>query len=241
MDGAGHKDIIVVVRNGLGHVKVCLESLFANTEEFSLHLWDNASDDDTSYYLREVASRPNVRLTRSQSNDGFIVPNNRMVRACSSEWVILLNSDTEVMPHWDEVLVGTLRNNPDIAQAGYGGGMLDAECEFAGRGFGREVDFIMGYCLCMKRETMLELGPFDERNLEFAYCEDSDLSLRTRERGLGMYACHCEDMVRHLGGGTTSKVVSENNRLADCARKNLAYLKRRWISFVRLYKEAGVR
>lgn len=235
LDGRGRKDVVVVVRDGLPHVRVCMESLFANTEEFELHLWDNASGEETAEYLREVASRPNVRLTRSPTNEGFVVPNNRLVRECSSEWVVLLNSDTEVLPHWDELLVGTLRNNPDLAQAGYGGGVLDSECEFAGRGYGRNVDFLMGYCVCMRRETMLEFGPFDEENIRFAYCEDSDLSLRLREKGFGLYACHAEDMVRHVGGGTTSRVLMEDERLSGCAKENLAYLKRRWISSARLY------
>lgn len=241
LDGGGNKDILVVVHDGLRHVKVCVDSLFANTEDFTLHLWDNASGEETGAYLREVASRPNVRLTRSEANEGFVVPNNRMVRECSSEWVILLNSDTEVMPHWDELLVGVLRNNPDIAQAGYGGGLLDANCEFAGRGHGRDVDFIMGYCLCMRRDKMMEFGPFDEENIEFAYCEDSDLSLRVKERGWGIYACHSDGMVRHLGGGTTAKVMPGNERLARCSAANLSYLKRRWIPSTHLYGRHSAR
>lgn len=241
LDGSGSKDILVVVRDQLPYVKNCLESVFRNTEDFTLHLWDNASGDETKTYLEEVAGRPNVALHRSGENEGFIVPNNRMAEKCSSDWLILLNSDTEVLPHWSEVLVGTLRNNPEILETGFGGGVLDDSCEFSGKGQGFGADYIAGYSVCLGRRTAESTGLFDERNLKFAYCEDSDLSLRIRESGGEIYACHSEDMVRHYGNRTSLAVAEEDPRLVSCARENLSYLKRRWIPFVRLYGRAKTR
>lgn len=238
LDGSGSKDILVVVRDQLPYVKNCLESVFRNTEEFTLHLWDNASGDETKAYLEGVASRAEVTLHRSEENEGFIIPNNRMAEKCSSDWLILLNSDTEVLPHWSEVLVGTLKNNPEILETGFGGGVLDDSCEFSGKAHGFGADYISGYSICMSRNTAEKTGLFDEENLKFAYCEDSDLSLRIRETGGEVYACHSEEMVRHYGNRTSSAVAEEDPRLISCARDNLAYLKNRWIPFVRLYGRA---
>lgn len=64
---------------------------------------------------------------------------------------------------------------------------------------------------------MMDFGLFDEENIHFAYCEDSDLSLRIRERGWEVYACHSEGLVLE-------------------ASKNIAYMKRRWSSFLSLYR-----
>jgi len=72
LDGSGSKDVLVVVRDQFEHVKNCLESVFRNTEDFTLHLWDNASGNETRRYLEEVAARSNVKLYRSENNEGFI-------------------------------------------------------------------------------------------------------------------------------------------------------------------------
>lgn len=232
LSGEGEKDILVVVKDGYEYVKNCLESVFKNTKDFRLHVWDNGSSEKTKSYLESLSG---INLYRSETNEGFIIPNNRMVSGCTSDWVILLNSDTEVLPRWDEVMIGVLKNNPPIRQTGFGGGILDESCMLQARSKGGIIDYVFGYCFCMGRETIREVGLFDEENMEFAYCEDSDLSLRIRERGWEIYACHSEGLVRHYGGRTTSAVMSEDERLAVCAKGNQRYLRERWSRFIDLY------
>ena len=234
--GSGEgKDILVVVKDGYEYVKNCVDSIFGCTKDFRLLVWDNASSKRTADYLSSL-KKDGVEVIRSETNQGFVVPNNRLLERSRSEWVILLNSDTEVLPMWDEVMIGVLKDNPQIKQVGYAGGLLDEKCEFSGRGFGREADYISGHCFCMARKDMMDFGLFDEENIHFAYCEDSDLSLRIRERGWEVYACHSEGLVRHYGGATTSKVIKDDKRLVLEASKNLAYMKRRWSSFLSLYR-----
>lgn len=231
------KDILLVVHNGYEYVKNCVESVFSNTKDFKLLIWDNASSGKTAKYLDDLRSLKNVKLHRSETNEGFIVPNNRLFLMSDSKWVILLNSDTEVLPDWDDVMIGFLKNHPKTKQVGYCGATLNSECEFSGRTSGREIDYVVGYCFCMARKDIEEIGLFDELNMDFAYCEDSDLSLRIRERGWEVYACHSKDLVRHYGGKTTSEVISLDERLKISARKNLEHLKRRWGSFLDLYRK----
>jgi len=236
LSGQGEKDIFVVVHDGYEYVHNCIDSVFSNTKNFNLYVWDNGSVGRTAEYLKGLASRRNVKLFRNETNEGFIVPNNRMVQESSSEWIILLNSDTEVLPRWDEVMIGTLKNNPEIKQVGFGGGMLSENCEFAGRANGEAVDYICGYCFCMNRQTVEQIGLFDEENIRFAYCEDSDLSLRIREKGWRIYACHSDALVRHYGSKTSKQVIDKDERLNLCARNNLEYLKKRWRHFLSLYR-----
>lgn len=234
--GEGKKDILLVVHNGYEYVRNCVSSVLANTKNFQLHIWDNASDKLTADYLKSLGPLANVRLYRSETNEGFVTPNNRMLKGSDSEWIILLNSDTEVLPRWDEVMIGTLKNNPEIKQVGFGGGMLGENCEFAGRANGEAVDYICGYCFCMNRQTVEQIGLFDEENIRFAYCEDSDLSLRIREKGWRIYACHSDALVRHYGSKTSKQVIDKDERLNLCARNNLEYLKKRWRHFLSLYR-----
>ena len=223
-----YKDILVVVHNQYEYVKNCLESVFKNTENFRLHVWDNGSQKATASLLEDYASEGKITLYRQESNLGFIIPNNRMAALCKSDWMILLNSDTEVFSNWDKVLIGALMANKEAAQSGFGG-ILDKNIK--GKGLfaaGFEVDYILGYCFCISRETHHQFGLFDEANISFAYCEDSDFSLRLRESGKKLYGCYASGLVRHYGSKTTMDVLSSNPELLEAARKNQKYMLERW-------------
>ena len=181
------KDILIVVHNQYNYVKKCLKSIFENTNNFNLYIWDNASDKKTKKYLKKISkNKDNVFLHRSEENLGFIIPNNRMVEKCSSDFIVLLNSDTEVLKNWDSVLIGFLKKNKDVFLVGYEGGLLNKKGRGVDTCSGYDADYICGYCMCFSKETYGEFGLFDEENLEFAYCEDSDFSLRLRNEGKKM-------------------------------------------------------
>jgi len=60
-----------------------------------------------------------------------------------------------------------------------------------------EVDGISGSCMVIRRELMYQVGLFDERF--FAYQEDSDYCLRTKEKGWKVFY-NPESLVTHTGG-----------------------------------------
>jgi GT2 family glycosyltransferase len=226
------KDILIVIHNQLEYVKICLDSIFSSTNNFNIHLWNNNSDKTTTEYLNKIAKLSNVKLYQSEENLGFIIPNNTMVKECQSDWIILLNSDTEVIKNWDTVLIGTLINNPEILQVGFCGGMLDKQ----GRGIfeksGSEIDYVCGYCFCINKKTYEQFGLFDEKNLEFAYCEDSDFSLRLREAGKKIYACYAKEFVRHYKNKTSLQILNKQ-KFAECIEKNQNHIARRWANYIK--------
>ena len=41
------KDILMVVKDQLTYTKSSIESIYENTEDFELYVWDNGSDEET--------------------------------------------------------------------------------------------------------------------------------------------------------------------------------------------------
>ena len=226
------KDILIVVHNQFDYVKNCLKSIFENTKSFNLHIWDNASNKKTKDYLNKIyQKKENVFLYRSEENLGFIVPNNRMAQGCNSEYIILLNSDTQVLNHWDKVLIGFLKKNKDVYLVGYEGGILNAKGKGVDVCSGYSADYICGYCMCFSKKTYEEFGLFDDKNLRFAYCEDSDFSLRIKDKNKKIYACYAKDLVFHFGGKTSNSVINE--KMAKVIEANMEHMQKKWANYLK--------
>lgn len=221
------KDILIVVRDELEFVRACFESVFENTDDFTLWVFDNGSGPETASWLRTQ----DVRLTRSEENLGFIRPNNLLAAQGTAPYLILLNSDTVVFPGWEKAMIAHLQQDPRLGQVGYQGSVLDSEAMGRTAAYGRGVDYVTAWCMCLPRPLYEVHGLFDEENLEFAYGEDSDLSFRLREAGYGVHALHL-DLVWHFGGKTIKTVAAEHDTTPSFVR-NHEYLKRRWANYLR--------
>ena len=125
-------------------------------------------------------------------------------------------------------MIAWLEAHPQIALAGYQGGYLNEDAQGGGEeAFGYEIDYVAGWSMALSRVTFQEFGLFDEKNLRFAYGEDSDLCLRLKEAGRQVYAMHLE-LVQHFGNRTIKQLVAEGYDLSTSFRQNHEYLKGRW-------------
>lgn len=233
------KDIVIVVRDQLDYFRECIESIQANSTNYHLYIWDNASQQPTIDYIDKLffnynLKKPdnwNITHIRSDANVGFIKPNNELVALGDSPYVVLLNSDTKVFENWDNTLIAFLQQNQDVAQVGYWGGYLDS----TGRGFGGsngyDIDYVSGWCSCFSRNTYEKYGLFSE-NFKFAYCEDSDFSLRLKENGEKIYALYAP-LVHHHQNKTVKQVEKEGQLdLRATFDHNHALFKERWKKYL---------
>jgi GT2 family glycosyltransferase len=223
------KDIIVIVKDQFTYVKKCIECIFNCTKNFNLYIWDNGSGQETADYLQSLEG-DGVVVVRSEENEGFILPNNRLAAMGESPYLILLNSDTEVKCGWDEALIGWLQTNPATGLVGYEGGLISSEGMGINTNTCSEIDYVCGWCIAMSRNTYATTGLFDEKNLTFAYCEDTDLGLRVKEAGLGVYALNLGLIFHHAN--VTSKVVSRERNMKPAFLANHAYINRRWKKYL---------
>jgi len=221
------KDILIIVHDQLDFVKICIDSIQRNTQNYNIFLWDNGSYPPTADYLKELAdTHGNIFLHREEENIGFIEPNNRLAEMTASPYIVLLNSDTKVYSGWDLAMTGWLQKHPEVAQVGYHGGWLNSQGKGVRFGFGGDVQYICGYCFCIPRATYEEFGLFDETNLEFAYFEDSDYSLRLQEAGKKIYALNVR-LVHHFENRTVKQVIKEKD-ISPYLSKNSLYIQSRW-------------
>lgn len=95
-EGPADLTIIIVNYNTRALVLFCLETLFAHTHEARAHVVviDNASEDGS---VEAIAERfPQVELIASPENLGFAKANNVVAAAARTDWLLLLNPDTEI-------------------------------------------------------------------------------------------------------------------------------------------------
>ncbi|MEM1161134.1 MAG: glycosyltransferase, partial [Pseudomonadota bacterium] len=111
--------VIVVSYNTRDLTLAALRTLYATTKETPLHVvvFDNASVDGSADAVAEAF--PAVELIRSEENLGFAKANNVVAAAAKTEWLLLLNPDTECH---DGAVDNLMRFAGQTPQAGIWGG-----------------------------------------------------------------------------------------------------------------------
>ena len=111
--------VIIVSYNTRDLTLAALRTLYATTRTTSFHtvVLDNASADGSADAI--AAAYPQVELIRSQENLGFARANNMVAAAARTEWLLLLNPDTECHEGAVDNLMAFARANP---QGGIYGG-----------------------------------------------------------------------------------------------------------------------
>src|SRR5256885_1224806 len=106
-------DVIIVNWNTRQLLRECLDSVFKQdgSVQFQVFVVDNASTDGSQEMV--VGEFPKAHLIRNQENVGFAAANNQVFPLCSSEYVMLLNSDTVVRPNVFRDLLEFMRTHPE--------------------------------------------------------------------------------------------------------------------------------
>lgn len=199
-------------------------------EEVEVCVADNASTDASVQWLRNEF--PAVRLIVLDRNYGFAEGYNRALEQVDAEYVVLLNSDVEVTPHWLEPLVAFMDAHPEVAAcqpklldqrkksffeyAGAAGGYLDkygypfcrgrifdvVEEEDGQYETSVPVFWVSGAAMFIRLKDYREVGGLDNRF--FAHMEEIDLCWRLKSRGKELMYIP-QSRVYHVGGATLNK------------------------------------
>ena len=226
------KDISVVILNwnGSAMLQRFLPSVIRYSEEAEIIVADNGSTDHSIDILREKF--PSVRILPFRENYGFAEGYNRAIQQIETPYVLLLNDDAEVTPHWLQPLLAFMNHHPEVAAcqpkilsetqrelfeyAGACGGFIDhlgyPYCR--GRIFNHvekdrgqydqvcPIFWATGAALLVRTDVFRKEGGLDKRF--FAHMEEIDFCWRLRSRNYGIY-CIPQSTVYHVGGGTLPK------------------------------------
>ena len=239
--------IVIPNYNGKHFLETCLNSVFnQDIENQEVIVVDNGSTDGSLEYLKKY---PLVRVLALDKNYGFCGAVNAGIKAANSDYVILLNNDTEVDKNFAKELLAAIKSDETIFSCS--SKMIqyqdrtrmddagDYYCALGwafGRGKGGLVENydepaeIFASCAgaAIYRKKMFEtLGYFDEHH--FAYLEDIDVGYRAKINGYrNVYAPKA--VVYHVGSGFSGsahnafkvKLSSRNN--VYLAYKNMPFL-----------------
>jgi GT2 family glycosyltransferase len=124
--------VIIVNWNVKNFLKGCLESIYRFTRgiEFEVFVVDNNSSDGSRDMVK--ADFPQVRLIENSQNLGFAASNNIALKECASEYVLLLNPDTELADNSLKAMVEYMDAHAEAGCIGcklfFGDGSLQHSC-----------------------------------------------------------------------------------------------------------------
>lgn len=105
--------VIILNWNGEAMLRRFLPNVITNTQRADVEIVvaDNGSTDGSLAYLR---TEP-VRVIELGENFGFAEGYNRAIAQVDSDYIVLLNSDVEVMPCWLDTLLEYARTHEEVA------------------------------------------------------------------------------------------------------------------------------
>lgn len=225
--------IIIVSWNTRDTLDQCLGSHYEsqNSALCEVIVVDNASTDGSADMVRQ--RYPQVRLVEESANAGFARANNRALAEAVGRYVVLLNSDTVVLGDAIGALVRFADGHPDVGIVGpcllNADGTLQPSWarfptlydEWTGKPArlrtrlptsdgttAFEVGWVSGACLLIRRATLEQIGPLDERF--FMYSEDVDWCHRAK-RGGWRVCYYPAARIVHLGGQSSRRAATRAN------------------------------
>ncbi|WP_238903668.1 glycosyltransferase family 2 protein [Clostridium sp. YIM B02506] len=199
--------VVLVNYNGYEDTEACIKSLRnIHYYNYKIVVVDNASTDDSYNKLEKI--KEDVILIKSEKNLGFSGGNNIGIKYAlqqGADYIMLLNNDTLVEPDFLNIMIDTAESSENLGIVGckmmyypqndivwYGGGYIDWN-KYSGvhenQGTKdsqddnvREVTFLTGCCMLIKRSTIEKVGYLSEEY--FMYLEDLDYCAKVLDNNL---------------------------------------------------------
>jgi N-acetylglucosaminyl-diphospho-decaprenol L-rhamnosyltransferase len=110
--------IVIVNWNTRDLLTLCVQSVYDATSDldFEIILVDNASTDGSAEMVRQ--DFPQVQIVANAENVGFVRANNQAIARCQGRYILLLNSDTQVLPRSLDKTVQFMDEHPTVGIAG---------------------------------------------------------------------------------------------------------------------------
>ena len=240
----GLTSIVTLSWNAPEFTEVAVASIRQHTRvPYEIIVVDNGSRPET---VQRIAALPGVRVIYNAVNTGFAHGSNQGIAAARGSHVVVLNNDVIVTAGWLEALLDVQRRRPTVGVSSprsnsvVGSQQLEdaaydsipemhayaARRSREHRGAFDLVPRASGFCLCINRRVIDEIGGFDPR-FGFGNFEDDDLCVRARAAGYEIAVCH-DSFIHHFGSasfaanGLAYESILQTNSVAFLRRWELA-------------------
>ncbi|QPJ65008.1 MAG: glycosyltransferase family 2 protein [Candidatus Nitrohelix vancouverensis] len=247
--------VVVVSFNTRQLTLEALTSICKHTQSMSYELIvidNNSSDDSADAIAREF---PQATLIRNDANKGFSAAANAGFRICKGRYVVLFNSDAQLIENSFKKMKEFLDGYPDgfilspqIIDGNdrpvpmrlwditpfdsilkiIGRYSVAEEAKRMGPPLTRTVKAVGGSCLMMRRDLFASIGLMDEQF--FLYNEEDDLCRRARKRGHKIFY-YPETSVRHLHSQSASRPQSRALVICKAYQSDLRFFKKYYSLF----------
>ncbi|MBQ6483336.1 MAG: methyltransferase domain-containing protein [Anaerolineaceae bacterium] len=236
--------IVIPAYNQFGYTYGCIRSIIENSGDvpYEVILADDCSTDLTRIIHHVVHG---LHVVRNKENLRFLRNCNHAAKSARGKYILFLNNDTEVQKYWLIHLVKLIESADDIGMVGSklvypdgrlqeAGGIIwrDGTGWNYGRGgdpnaseynYVKEVDYISGAAIMIRRSLWEEIGGFDERFAP-AYCEDSDLAFEVRKHGYRVMYQPLSTVI-HFEGVSNGTDLSAGQKAYQIANQKKLYEK----------------
>ncbi|MFH1456761.1 MAG: glycosyltransferase family 2 protein [Patescibacteria group bacterium] len=237
MENNNKISIIIVNYNGQEFLSDCLESVLkSDYPSYEVILVDNNSSDESVNIVKNKF--PQIKIIINKKNLGFAKANNIGIKQVSGDAIFLLNNDTIIHKDLVKILSNELFSSEQIGMVGpkiyflekgkkpdnqktiwFAGGKINWQKATSWHiaknqddnnyiDEKKEVDFITGCALMIKKEVINKIGLLDEKF--FAYYEDADWCLRAKKAGYKIIYIPFGG-VWHIKSATASRYIFNKN------------------------------
>ena len=237
--------IVIPNRDHTEMLKNCIDSIIEQTtyENYEIVIVENNSENvETLTYYRELEEHSIIRVI-CYPEKGFNYSRiiNFAVQNCTSDFIVQLNNDTELItPNWLELMLG-FAQRPDVGAVGakllypdrsiQHGGVYMKSGEFhiiKQKILGvKNYIALVGACIMSRREVFQQIGYMDE---EFAESHgDVDFCLALRDKGLLIVFNPLVEIIHYEG---KTRGYDDTHEKKAFYKREWDYLRAKWPKFV---------
>lgn len=232
-------DVIIPVYNAPDYTKLCLYTLFKNTENDTLnkvYLLNDNSNEMTHNLLENLAEKysDKVVLIHNKENLGFIKNVNHGMQMSESNFVLLLNTDCLIGYHTIEKLMDHMQKDKKIGLIcpvssnavnltlpmfpGFSYMMMDRLLGKKFEGMNFDACTVVGNCLMISKSCIKKVGYFDEI-YGMGYCDETDYQFQAMEKGfkakvaIDCYVFHKAEMSFNTTNQSRNERLERNRKI----------------------------